>query len=90
MQKLSKKTKKHLRETADEFLKTIQERVDQLVFIEDVDGLGRLVEQVEIIGAFEVLKALKDKGLSKDITALCDKAGRISLSNSNKSEVNKK
>lgn len=89
MQKLSKKDKKHLKETAKEFLKTVQERVDQLVFIEDVDGLGRLVEQVEILGGYEVIKVLKDKGLSKDITALCDKAGRISLSKTKDIEGNK-
>ncbi len=79
MTKLSKNSKKELRATADEFLAVIKERVNMLVLLEDIDGLGRLVDQVEIIGAYEVIKALKDKGLSAEITALCDKAGKMSL-----------
>jgi len=74
---VNKKEKEAFRKTADAFLQTMKERVAMLVLIEDVDGLGRLVSQVDILSGYEVIKALRDKGLSKEITALADKAGRI-------------
>lgn len=75
--KLKKAEQKHLRETADQFLEAVREKVDSYVLLHDIDGLDRLVTQVEILGGFEVIHALKEKGLSKEITALCDKAGLI-------------
>lgn len=66
-----------MRKTADEFIDAVTEKVNSYVILGDVDGLGRLVEQVEILGGYEIIDALKKKGLGKDITALCDKAGKI-------------
>jgi hypothetical protein len=82
MTKLNNKTKKHLRETADEFLRAVKERVNMLVLIEDVDALGRLVKQVDILSGYEVMKAIRDKGLGDKITALADEAGRTSVTSS--------
>lgn len=65
-----------LQKVANKFLQAIKERVDTYVLLGQVDELGRLVEQVEILGEFEIIHALKEKGLSKDITALCDKVGK--------------
>ena len=79
---MNRKTKKHLRETANEFIRAVTERVNLLVLIEDVDALGRLVAQVDILSGYEVLKAIRDKGLGEDITALADKAGRVALTSS--------
>ena len=74
---MNRKTKKHLKDTANEFIRAVTERVNMLVLIEDVDALGRLVEQVDILSGYEVMKSIRDKGLGDDITALADKAGRI-------------
>lgn len=75
--KLSKRDKSHLNRVANEFLKAIHEEVSNCLLLEDVDRLGLLVSQVDIILGFEVIKTLKDKGFSKEITELCDKAGKL-------------
>lgn len=67
---------RELRKAADEFLEAIKESVDSYVLLNDVESLGRLVTQVEIVGAYEVVKAIRDKGFDKELTALCDKVGR--------------
>lgn len=74
--KLSKTNKKALVNTADQFLVAMQEKVSTYLFLEDVDALGRLVAQMDILSGYEVLKTLRDKGMSKQITELCDKAGK--------------
>lgn len=71
------KTRVELREVANKFLRAIKERVDMYVLTVDVDALDRLVSQIDILSGYEVMKALRDKGLGKEITALCDKAGMI-------------
>jgi len=65
-----------LRKAADEFLETIKEKVDLLVLSHDIEGLDRLVTQVDIIGAYELLKGIKNKGFGREFTELCDKVGR--------------
>jgi hypothetical protein len=77
MTKLKRKDHKTLRKVADEFINAVKEEVDSAVLLGDTDRLDRLVTQVDIVLGYEVLKTLRDKGLSKDITKLCDKAGRI-------------
>ncbi|MFA5307148.1 MAG: hypothetical protein WC365_06905 [Candidatus Babeliales bacterium] len=77
MSKLSKANQKHLKETADEFVESMREYAASCVILGDVDRLGRMVKHVEMLTGYEVLDALKKKGLQKDIDALCDKAGRI-------------
>jgi len=67
---------RELRKAGDEFLKTIAEVVNHYVFVHDVEGLGRLVTQVRIVQDHAVLETLRNKGLSKEIIELCDKAGR--------------
>ena len=73
--KLSKTNKKALASTAEQFLTVMKEKVSTYLFLEDVDALGRLVSQMDILSGYEVLKTLRDKGMSKQITELCDKAG---------------
>jgi hypothetical protein len=74
---MNAKERKALRKIADDFLEAMKERVDAFLLLGDVDALGRLITQVDILGAYEVMKVLKDKGFSKEITALADKAGKI-------------
>ena len=77
MNKVSENNRKALRSTANKFLCTMQEKVSTYVFLGDVDALDRLVTQMDILSGYEVIKTLRDKGLSKEITRLCDKAGRL-------------
>lgn len=65
-----------LQKAADEFLEAVKERVDSLVLLHDIEGLDRLVTQVEIVGAYETVKVIRDKGFGKELTELCDKVGR--------------
>lgn len=74
--KLTAKERKALKETADAFIEAIKEIVAHCLILEDVDKLGRLVTQVDILQGYNVLKALRDKGFSKEIIELCDKAGK--------------
>lgn len=74
--KLSKVNKKALASTAEKFLTVMKEKVSTYLFLEDVDALDRLVSQMDILSGYEVLKTLRDKGMSKEITELCDKAGK--------------
>ena len=74
--KLSNANKKALASTAEQFLTVMKEKVSTYLFLEDVDALDRLVSQMDILSGYEVLKTLRDKGMSKQITELCDKAGK--------------
>jgi hypothetical protein len=64
-----------LRKAADKFLKALTEAVNHYVLFHDVEGLDRLVTQVQVIQDHAVLEVLRNKGLQKEIDALCDKAG---------------
>lgn len=81
MRKLSKEEIAHARKQramqriAREFLKAIHDRVSLCLILEDVDGLGRLVTQMDILMGYEVMKTLRDKGMSEEINKLADKAG---------------
>ena len=74
--KLSKANKKALATTGEQFLSLMKEKVSTYLLLEDIDALDRLVTQMNILSGFEVLKTLRDKGMSKEITELCDKAGK--------------
>jgi len=65
---------KELRKAADEFLEAIKEMVDMHVLLQDIEGLDRLVMQVEIIGAYEIIRAIRE--FDKELTKLCDRVGR--------------
>lgn len=86
---LTKKEQKALKDVADDFIKTLTEKVDSLVFIGDSEHLAELVRQFDIISGWQVIRVLQEKGFGPEITALCDKAGKISLNNSKKSESEK-
>ena len=79
--KLPRKTKKMLETTAKKFLNVMNEKVETYLLLEDIDALDRLIAQMDILGGYEVMKTLRDKGMSKEITELCDKAGRNSSLN---------
>ena len=74
---MNKEDKKAFRKVADEFLLTIQEEVNSCLFLQDTERLSRLVNQVHIILDHELLQALRDKGFSKEIRELADKAGEV-------------
>jgi hypothetical protein len=73
--KLSKEQRKHLYETAKEFKNVISEKVSIYLLMGDVDGLGRLVSLINMLSGYEVIEALRKKGMDKEIIELCDKAG---------------
>lgn len=79
MSKLTEKERKMLKKTANKFVDEVREIVAHCLILEDVDKLGRLVTQVHILLDHEVLDALREKGLEKEITELCDKAGSKDL-----------
>ena len=74
---MSDKLRTELRKAADEFLESIREEVDSCVFLGDVDRLGGLVNVVKIYLDHKVVETIRDKGLGEELTALCDKAGRV-------------
>lgn len=75
--KLTAKERKAFKETANRVLEAVDEIVDHCLLTGDVDELGRLVTQIDILLGYEVLKVLRDKGFNKEIMELCDKAGRL-------------
>ena len=68
---------KKLRKLSNEFLDALKEEVDSCVILCDVDRLHELTHAVDVVMGYEVLKTLRDKGFGKEITELCDKAGRV-------------
>jgi len=69
--------RKQLREISNELLKVVKEEVDSCVLLCDTERLDRLVSTVHVHMDSEVIRGLRQKGLSKEIRELCDKAGRI-------------
>jgi hypothetical protein len=65
-----------LRKVADEFLIAVKEEVDSAVLLVDFNRLDRLVTQVDIVMGYNLIKTIRDKGFSKELTELCDKVGR--------------
>lgn len=78
-------TRKELRKRADELLESIKDELYLCVICLDVDRLGRLIELYAHHPSYELLKALRDKGFSEEITKLAKKAGEVN--HVNKSEV---
>lgn len=68
--------RRELRKTGDEFLQVVKEKVDMFVLLCDVEGLGELVKTVEVVGAWQLVRTIREKGFGKELTELCDKVGR--------------
>jgi 16S rRNA U1498 N3-methylase RsmE len=77
MRKLSKTETKQLHKARDDFLKSLRTRIDVMIWVGDIDQFNRLLEQVEILGAYEITRIIREKGLEKELDALADKAGEI-------------
>lgn len=75
--KLSKKDKKDLKEATDEFIQAMKEKISVYLMHEDIDAIDRLIQQNEILSGYEVIRAIREKGLSKEIMALRDKEGGL-------------
>ena len=80
-EKEREKVRKQLRKVGDEFLKTVKEAVDNAVFLCDIDSLDGLVQAIDVYTAYMLVKTIRNKGFSKDLTKLCDKVGRASTVN---------
>jgi tRNA G26 N,N-dimethylase Trm1 len=65
-----------LRKVADKFLKVIKEEVDDCVFLCDSESLSELAHAVDVAMSHNIIKTIRDKGFSKELTELCDKVGR--------------
>jgi hypothetical protein len=76
-EKEREKIRKQLRKAGNDFLQVVKEEVDSCVLLCDVERLERLTSIVHVHMDSEVIRTLREKGLSKDIRKLCDKAGRI-------------
>jgi hypothetical protein len=74
---MNRTDKKAFKEAADSFLDSIQEEVSSCLILGDVGRLDRLVQIVHIHLDSELMDALRNKGFSKEIEALADKAGKI-------------
>lgn len=68
---------KEMRKVGDDFLEALRDEVDSCVFLGDTKRLDRLVTVVKRHLAAELMETLQEKGLGKELDALCDKAGRI-------------
>ncbi len=75
--KLKASERKHLQESRDKLLKSLQDRLDVIIWLGDVDAFDRFLTQTEILLAYEQLKVIRDKGLEKDFEALLEKAGNL-------------
>ena len=76
-EKEREKIRKGLRKLGDEFLKTVREEVDSCVLLCDAGRLGRLIRAVNTQTGYEVVRTIREKGFSKELTELCDKVGRV-------------
>lgn len=70
------KVRKKLRQVADEFLRAVTEKVDSCVVLCDVEGLAELVKAIDVVSGWQVVRTIREKGFSKELTELCDKVGR--------------
>lgn len=75
-EQLVERERKELRKLGNKFLNTMKEEVDSAVLLCDMSRLHDLVHAVDVVMGYQVLKTLRDKGFNKEITELCDKAGR--------------
>lgn len=66
-----------IRKVGDEFRETVTDIVNNMVLLGDTESMSELSHLVAMYTAYNLLRSLKRKGLNEDITALCDKAGRI-------------
>jgi hypothetical protein len=72
----SEREREKLRNVADKFLKEVKERVDMYVFLCDIDKLDELIQAVKVVGHYQIVETILNKGFSKELTELCDKVGR--------------
>jgi len=79
---MNSKNQKAFKQATDEFLESIKEEISVCLILSDFDRFGRLVTQVKIHLDSELLDALRNKGLEKEIEDLADKAGRITITTS--------
>jgi len=89
-EKEREKIRKQLRKTGDEFLQTLEEEVDSCVILCDVERLGRLTSIVRTHMDSEVIRGLREKGFDKEITELCDRAGRVEAKGNAGAKVHQK
>jgi len=68
--------RRELRKVADEFLRVVKEKVDMHVFCDDAQGLSELAGAVDMVSGWQLMKEIREKGFSKELTELCDKVGR--------------
>lgn len=70
------KIRKQLRKLGNDFLEALREEVDSSIILCDVERLDRLISIVHMSLDSQLLQALRNKGLDKEIRELCDLAGR--------------
>ena len=75
MSEQSKKFGEELRKLADAFLSKVKEYVDVCVLMRDLGKIERLASVVNMQMGYEVVKNLRDKGFSMELSELCDRAG---------------
>ena len=67
---------KAIRESGNQLIQILKEEIFLCEITGDLERFGNLVFLLNHHTAYELMKSLKDAGLSKDITRLADKAGK--------------
>ena len=75
LETLSSFKEREIKEVGDGLLKTIEEYIAVCVMLGDSERLRNLALLFNMHTSYSVLKALREKGLYKEIAELCDKAG---------------
>jgi hypothetical protein len=75
-EKERERTRRELRKVGNKFLKLVKERVDNCILLCDAEGLSELTHAVDVAMSHSLVRTIRDKGFSKELTKLCDKVGR--------------
>jgi len=75
-EKEREKLRKQLREVSDKILDEVKDFIDNAVFLCETERLGDLAHAINLVTSYELVKAIRDKGFSKELTKLCDKVGQ--------------
>jgi hypothetical protein len=65
-----------LREVADDFIATMSELVDSLVFLNDTKRLRQLISLIRIFAAYMILDDINSKGYHDEFRDLCERIGK--------------
>lgn len=71
-----KKIEREIREIGKELLDIIKEEIFLCSTTADADRFERFLSLIDYHTSYEIVRTLRDKGFSKELMKLCDKAGK--------------